>query len=106
MARLYAFVAAVLIGGAGVWYVAHLRDANAALAADVAALVREARVQADIAAQAALARDVARAEAARQADKAAEYDAIRNAIEKGENDAPVPDWFIAHLGRLRHVAPR
>lgn len=33
MIRLYLFVGAFLAGGAGVWYVAHLRGTNAALTA-------------------------------------------------------------------------
>lgn len=98
--RLYLFVGAFLAGGAGVWYVAHLRDTNALLTASVAALEDDLRVQADIAAQAAQARDVARAEAARQASKAAEYDAIREALLKGDENAPVPRWFRDFLDDL------
>lgn len=104
--RLYLFVGAILAGGAGVWYVAHLRDVNATLTASVAALERDLRVQADIAAQAAQARDVARAAAERQAQKAAEYDAIREALLRGDDDAQLPDWFRAYLRSLRTAAPR
>ena len=98
--RLYAVIAAFLAGGAGVWYVLHLRDANAALSASVAVLQADLAVERARAAQAALARDVARAEASRHAKAAAEYAAIREALLKGDDDAPIPEWFRAFLDGL------
>ena len=107
MIRLYLSLALTVAALAGVGYVRHLIGQNALLTASVAALEDDLRVQADIAAQAAQARDVARAEAARQAKKAAEYDAIREALLRGDEDAPVPGWFRDFLDDLlRPGAPR
>lgn len=53
-----------------------------------------------IAEQAELARDVADAEADRISAKAREYDALKEALIRGEDDAELPDWFIAYLGSL------
>lgn len=63
-------------------------------------LQREIAVQAEVAAQAALARDVAEAEAKRHRLRAEEYDALRESLLKGDNNATLPDWFIAYLERL------
>lgn len=51
-------------------------------------------------AQAEQAREVARAEASRVAEKAAEYDNIREFINRGDNDAPIPDALRGILDRL------
>ena len=66
-------------------------------------LSRELSVQASIADQAALARAVADANAKRLTAKAAEYDDLREQLLRGEEDADLPDWFIAYLVRLLGV---
>ena len=47
-----------------------------------------------------LARDVAQAARQRVEDQAAEYDALREALLKGKDDAPIPDWFRDYLADL------
>lgn len=87
------------ITSGSLWFMGVLRDRealeaqNAALTRSMAALERQA-------AQARLAADVARAEAERFAAKAQEYDALREALIKGEQDAPLPDWFRDYLDQL------
>jgi hypothetical protein len=51
-------------------------------------------------AQAQEARDVARAEARRVSEKAAEFDNIREFILRGETNAPLPDALRGILDRL------
>lgn len=98
--RLYAALAALVAAFAGIGYVRHLIVQNALLRAQVADLRTEVRIAQETAAQAAVARDVARAEASRYAKAAAEYAAIREALLKGNEDAPIPDWFRAFLDGL------
>lgn len=54
-------------------------------------------------AQARLAADVATAVAKREAARAAEYDALREALLRGEEDAELPEWFRAYLRDLGFV---
>jgi len=82
---------------AAVWW---LWADRAALQAENAAQARELVVQAHVLEQAAVARDVARAEAARMAEKAAEFDNIREFILRGPNDEPLPDALRDILDRL------
>ena len=104
--RLYAALAALAAALAGVGYVRHVVGQNTLLRAEAAELRREAAVARDIAAQAAHARDMARAEAARQAVKAREYDALRLWIEGQDDDAPTPPLLLAALDRLFARGPR
>lgn len=98
--RLYLSLALTVAALAGIGYVRHVIGQNALLRAESAELHREVRIARETAEQAALARDVARAEAARHAQAAAEYDAIREALLKGDDDAPIPEWFRAFLDGL------
>jgi len=50
--------------------------------------------------QARLAAEVAQANADRTAERAAEYDALRETLLKGSNDAPLPGWFSDYLRDL------
>ncbi|WP_370211550.1 hypothetical protein [Roseovarius sp.] len=97
---LIAALAAVLGLGAALWWqsgtVDRLRDDKARLTRSVTAL-EQSRAQARAAA------DVARAEAARQAAAAAEYEQVKVAFRKGDFDAPLPDDFRALLGRILHA---
>lgn len=104
--RLYAALAAIAVALAGVGYVRHIVAQNTLLKAEAAELRREAAVARDIAAQAAHARDMAHAEAARQAVKAREYDALRLWIEGQDDDAPTPPLLLAALDRLFARGPR
>lgn len=106
MIRLYLAGAALLaLIGTGV-YVQHLRSANAELREEVASARRELAVQASIAAQKTEAATVARAEAERLRIAATEYDAIREWILRGDDDAPIPDLLRRALDRILHRAPR
>lgn len=93
-------LAATLVLGAALWWqsgtVDRLRDDKARLTRSVTAL-EQSRAQARAAA------DVARAEAARQAAAAAEYEQVKDAFRKGDFDAPLPDDFRALLGRILHA---
>jgi len=106
MIRLY------ILGGAAIafaavlaalwWQIdrnASLRDENNSLTRSVAAL-ELGRDQARIAA------DVARAEAARQAIAAAEYEQVKDAFRKGDFDAHLPDDFRVLLNRILQPASR
>lgn len=104
--RLYAALAALAAALAGVGYVRHVVGQNTLLTAQMADLRSEVRIAQETAAQAALARDVARAEAARQATKAREYDALRLWIEGQDDDAPTPPLLLAALDRLFARGPR
>lgn len=75
---------------------------NAALSAENASLSRSIAVLEDSRAQARLAADVARAEAQRERDRAVEYDAFREALIEGNEDAELPEWF---QGWLRELLP-
>ena len=98
-------VAAALIGGATVgagatWYVTSLQADNDALTASLAASEREKAVLTQKAAQATHAAEIARNEAQRYQARANEYDALRESLTNGDNDAPIPDWFCQYLNRL------
>jgi predicted negative regulator of RcsB-dependent stress response len=69
------------------------REISASLQRSVSALEAERDA-------AKLAREVARAEAERFRVKSQEYDALRETLLKGENDAPLPDWFRSYLASL------
>lgn len=64
--------------------------------------VAQANVRAleEQAAQARAAAEVAKAAAAREAQRAKEYDALREHLMKGSTDEPLPEWFLAYLCRL------
>lgn len=72
---------------------ADLEVRNASLQRSVAALAEQRE-------QAREAQAVARAETQRLEVKAKEYDAIREALLRGDADADLPDWFCEHLGLL------
>ena len=98
--RLYLMVGAavgvVSLVGLWQWQTAQnraLRAENAMQAASITAL----RDQFE---QARLAADVARAAAKREAERAEEYDQLREALLKGNDDAPLPDWFRDYLRNL------
>ncbi|MFY0633694.1 MAG: hypothetical protein JXQ91_07775 [Vannielia sp.] len=63
--------------------------------AEAASLRRSVAVLEDARAQARSAAEVARAEAERQAARAAEYDALKEALLRGGDDVALPDWFDA-----------
>jgi len=71
-----------------------------ALRDETARLERAVKAEREAAAQARLAREVAEAHAERQRARAEEYDALREALLRGDADAPLPDWFRAYLDRL------
>lgn len=95
---LAAALVAVLALGAALWFqttrVSSLEADNARLERSVAALEMRAS-------QAREALEVARAAQKRQEERAAEYDAIREALLRGEfDDAPLPEWFVSVLRDL------
>lgn len=92
-------IAAGALAGA-VWYVVSLRAENAALAFENASLSRSVAALEDQAEQARLAADVARAETARVAGKAREYDKLKETLLRGNEDAPLPNWFRDYLDAL------
>lgn len=65
-----------------------------------ASLARSVAVLSDARDQARLAAEVARAAADRERMRAAEYDALREALITGGDDAEVPDWFCDYLDGL------
>lgn len=71
---------------------------NASLSRSVAALERSIE-------RSKLARAVADANAARERERAEEYDRLRESLLRGEEDAELPDWFRRYLddllGRVR-----
>ena len=79
------------------WWV---HRANGDLRVENASLARSVATLEDQRAQARLAADVARAAADRARARAAEYDALRETLLKGDDDAPLPDWFRAYLDRV------
>lgn len=98
-ALITALAATLALAAALCWQsgtVDRLRDDKARLTRSVTAL-EQSRAQARAAA------DVARAEAARQAAVAAEYEQVKDAFRKGDFDAPLPDDFRALLGRILHA---
>lgn len=81
------------LGAAGWGYVE--RAGRRAAEAEAASLRRSVAALEDARAQARSAAQVARAEAKRQAARAAEYDALKEALLRGGDNAPLPDWFDA-----------
>lgn len=90
-------VAAALGGG---WWVYGVWAEKERLQVEVASQAREIAVQKAVLEQAQTARAIAQAEADRQKRAATEYENLRNSLVKGDNDAPLPDWFIAYLADL------
>lgn len=90
----------VLAVSAFVWWVMDLRADKARLVAENARLTRELAVQERVAAQAQEARAVADAHARRTRAKADEYDKLREALLKGDDDAPIPAFLCDYLNRL------
>lgn len=68
--------------------------------AEISSLQRELAVQAMVVAQKDEARRVADAEALRYRSAAKEYDDLKETLLRGDNDAPLPDWFRAYLASL------
>lgn len=97
-ALLLALCAALV---AVVWF----QRGNAALQAENASLARSMAVLEGERQQARLARDVARAEADRVRVRAAEYDALREALIDGGEDQVLPEWFKEYLKRLLERFP-
>lgn len=77
-----------------------LQRGNAALQAENASLTRSVAALEQQAAQSRLAADVARAAAQRERERAAEYDALREALIDGDEDADLPTWFRSYLDDL------
>ena len=92
-----ALLVALLVVSGGAWL---LYRANGDLRVENASLARSVAALEDQRAQARLAADVARAAADRERARAAEYDALRETLLKGDDDAPLPDWFRAYLDRV------
>lgn len=92
-------IALTAILGFGSW-VYHIQRDRAALRAENASLRRQVAIMQEQAEQARLAASVARAEAERQAARAAEYDRLREALIGGQDDVDLPDWFRDYLDRL------
>jgi len=93
MIRALPYALTLGVGIAGAWFVLDLKASNAALSRDLMASKAELVQQVAIAEQAAIARDVARAEAERQRTKADEYEAVKAALRNGGFDAELPDDF-------------
>jgi len=91
--------------GAAAWWLVGVLDDRAALQQENASLARSVAVLEREKENARLAEDVARAEAERQRKKATEYDALKEALLRGDEDAPLPQWFRDYfddlLGGLR-----
>lgn len=83
-------------GGYGVWQGKVAEKANARAArAERAVEAIERTLEAERQAAAVLA-----AERDRFEERAAEYDALREALIEGGDDAQIPDWLAAYLGSL------
>lgn len=77
------------------------RDELRALTASQSASIRALEMERD---NARMAREVAQAARERFEAKARQYDDLREALLKGDDDAPLPAWFrsyLADLGVLR-----
>lgn len=99
----YALIAALglaLVLGGFAWLQqvqkARYKVANELLRNELAVMQRERDVARE-------GRRVADALAARLQAKATEYDAIRESILRGGNDADLPDWFLDHLRSIRAI---
>lgn len=101
--RLYLSLAALAVVLGGVWYVRHIIDQNAILAAQVADLTRRIEDERAIADQARAAQKIAWSEAVRQAERAAEAQNIRDFINGVGDATALPDWFHTVLDRLRRT---
>lgn len=95
-------LAALVLAGGWIWWQSGTIDA---LEADKARLERSLVVEREAREQARLAANVAQASADRERARAAEYDALRESLLKGNDDAPLPDWFRAYLDRLLGGVP-
>lgn len=92
-----ALVALGLGLGAYIWY---LQKANERLTNENASLARSVEVLKKSKARAEQAREVADAAAERARERANEYDRLRESLLRGEDDAPLPDWFRDYLDEL------
>ena len=99
MTRLALIALSVALCGALVW-LWFVTQSNAALTLENARLSRSVAVLEDSRAQLATARDVARAEAARQRAIADEYNDLRASLLNGDNDVPLPPEFADYINRL------
>ena len=108
MIRLLApYIIAAALGASSIGYIWHLRASVASLQSEVGHFRSEAKVAAQIASQAALSRDVARAEAERLRASAAEYASLREWVIRNDDAAPLPPLLRDALDRiLRARAPR
>lgn len=75
---------------------------NAALSRDNASLTSSLAAMKQQAERSEEAKRVARAEAARAQEKAAEYEQVKDAFRKGDFNAPLPDDFRALLDSILH----
>lgn len=98
-----AALALAVWGALTVWGWKAERDALRAETASQRASIRALEMERD---NARLARAVAQAARERVESQAAEYDALREALLRGNDDAPIPDWFRTYLGRLGVLQPR
>lgn len=96
----YLSIALLLALCAALVAVVLLQRSNASLTAQNASLTRSVAVLEDQAAQSRLAADVAQAAAQRERARAAEYDALREALIDGDDDAHLPPWFRSYLDDL------
>lgn len=94
------YLTAAVLASGGLLYVRGLIHARDQALALQAATERALRVEREVAAQARLARDVARAEAKRFRQAATEYNNIREWIAANDDDAPIPPVLRAALERM------
>jgi hypothetical protein len=90
------FIAGLAVGGWGAWEIADKATLTSALEAagrEKAALRGQLR-------QNAVATAVALSAAQDNQARADEYDALRDALINGDNDAPIPVWFCEHINGL------
>lgn len=82
------------------WANGNLKEANEAQAVEIASLNRSVETLTQAAAQSRLAAEVAKAQAAREREAAAAYEALRDNFRNGGNDADLPCWFSDRINEL------
>lgn len=100
MIRIYLIIAAVLTGAGGLWWINRVLDDRAALQVANAALQRSIEAKDMQIELSTFARTVTEAAYTRLKQRADEYDALRESLLKGGQDAPIPDWFCDYLNGL------
>ena len=98
--RLAPYIAAAGALAFGVWWLVGVIEDRAELRETVASQARSIKTLEERAAQAEQARAVAVAHQKRVEALAREYDALKEALIRGDEDAPIPDWFRDYLDRL------